>query len=362
MASGHIRIGGLFIVLALIIGSLEACLKPRNADLLLLDWQVQDSGTAASIRGISAVSESVCWFSGSGGTVARTTDGGATWESQPVTGYEALDFRDIQAFDADTALVLSAGRPGTILKTTDGGRSWLEAYSDDREGVFFNSMAFWDDLRGLAVGDPRDGRFLLIYTVDGGRTWAEVPFADRPQALEGEAGFAASGTCLAVSEGGLAWFGTGGGAARVGRSEDYGIHWLMNLTPQLCGQATQGIFSLDFRNGREGVLVGGDYQSPSITEHVAALTVDGGKTWTPVPSDGRGTGGYRSCVAFLPGSASITIAMGKEGADYSLNGGKVWTAILLDDYYYCLSISKQGKAGWAAGPDGRIARFLIRIR
>jgi len=188
-------------------------------------WLVRGSGTTASLRGLHVVDAEVAWASGSGGTFLRTVDGAETWEIGMVAGAEALDFRDVHAWDRDRALLLSAGLPARIYRTDDGGESWQLMYENETPGVFFNAVSFWDEERGIAVGDPIDGRFLIIRTDDGGETWTELPWNNRPQALEGEANFAASGTCMTVLGKDSVWFGTGGPAARVFRSTDGGSSW-----------------------------------------------------------------------------------------------------------------------------------------
>ena len=135
-------------------------------------WEKQTSGTTVRLRGVSAVSASVAWASGQGGTYARTTDGGRTWRTATVPGAEALDFRDVDAFDADTAYLLAIGEgdKSRIYKTTDGGRTWALQFRNENPSAFFDAMAFWDRDHGIAMSDPVQGRFLVITTSDGGRT------------------------------------------------------------------------------------------------------------------------------------------------------------------------------------------------
>ena len=158
-------------------------------------WVTQTSGTTVRLRGVSAVNSRVAWASGAAGTFARTTDGGRTWRAGQVPGAAELDFRDVDAFDADTAYLLSIGEgeKSRIYKTTDGGKRWELQFKSERAAAFFDSMAFWDRDRGIAVSDPVGGRFLVIQTSDGGRTWKETPADGMPLALEGEGAFAASG-------------------------------------------------------------------------------------------------------------------------------------------------------------------------
>ncbi|MGB7921882.1 MAG: YCF48-related protein, partial [Pyrinomonadaceae bacterium] len=298
-------------------------------DVAVGQWKAQSSGTSADFRGVSAASARVVWASGSKGTYARTTDGGATWRAGVVPGAESLDFRDVQAVDANTAYLLNAGAPARIYKTTDGGKRWNLQYSNTTAGVFFDAMAFWDAEHGIAFSDPVGGSFLIITTENGGATWKEVPRENIPPPLAGEAAFAASGTCLAVQGRDNAWFGTGGGAqSRVFRSTDRGRTWKVAETPIRSGNATNGIFSLAFRDARNGVAVGGDYQKTDEASDNVARTTDGGATWT---RGGRSEPpGLKEGVVYVPGTSTAAptlIAVGPSGSGYSLDDGSTWTRI-----------------------------------
>ena len=320
-------------------------------------WLTTDAGTTASFRGLSALSEHVAWVSGTGGTWARTDDGGATWRVKTLPGAEDLDFRDVDAFDSTTAYLMSAG-PGElsrIYKTIDGGDSWELQFTNPWPAGFFDGMAFWDAERGLVYGDPVDGRFTVLATTDGGATWTRIPAAGMPKALEGEAGFAASGSGLVVHGEGLAWFGTGGLVARVFRSTDYGQTWTVSATPIAHGAASTGIFSLAFSGALHGVAVGGDYTQPENATGNSARTIDGGITWTLIET--APPAGYRSAVSYIPDSSILTlVAAGTSGSDISIDGGETWK-VLSDDNFNCVRFGASTGSGWAAGPDGRIARL-----
>ncbi|MEM7583383.1 MAG: hypothetical protein AAF560_08395 [Acidobacteriota bacterium] len=322
-------------------------------------WQVVDSGISASFRGLSVVGDGeVVWVSGTGGTWGRTVDRGATWTSGVVPDAEDLDFRDVDAFSQDIAYLMSAG-PGElsrIYKTVDGGGTWeLQLTNPGPEG-FFDGMAFWGERHGLVYGDPVDGRFMVLATDDGGSSWNSVPSEGMPPALDGEAGFAASGTGLAVMTGGLAWFGTGGPEARVFRSRDYGQSWQVATTPMLAGEGSMGIFSVAFSDPSHGIAVGGDYTQPEGTERHAACTTDGGVTWTLIESSSPA--GYRSAVAFVPDSqGQIVMAAGTSGSDLSLDGGESWQTAGAENTN-CVAFGPSLCTGWAAGPEGFIAKLV----
>ena len=137
----------------------------------------QKSPTTENLRGVSALSNGVAWASGTHGTYLRTLDGGKTWRAAQVPGAETLDFRDVEAFSADVAYLLSAG-PGDesrIYNTADGGKNWTLQFTNPDSKGFFDCMAFWNSDQGIALGDPVNGKFELIVTEDGGKNWKPLP-------------------------------------------------------------------------------------------------------------------------------------------------------------------------------------------
>ncbi|HPW17554.1 MAG TPA: YCF48-related protein [Candidatus Aminicenantes bacterium] len=321
-------------------------------------WTVQSSGTDASLRGVSAVDDRTAWASGANGTVLRTVDGGETWSAVPVAGEEAADFRDIEAFGPDDAVVMAIARPAKVFRTKDGGKTWARTFFDDSPGIFLDGMAFFDERNGLAVGDPMDGRFFLVATADGGETWAPLPAGSRPSAAEGESAFAASGTSLAVLGRGRIWLTTGGAVSRVWRSEDRGARWEAVPSALLEGLPSAGGFGIAFLDGRTGVTVGGDYRAEDASAGNAAVTADGGRTWRAV-GDKR-PGGFREAVAFVPGSKPpVAVAVGPSGSDISLDLGRTWSPVAGPAGFHALSFAKRGWAGWAVGRGGLVARLLF---
>jgi photosystem II stability/assembly factor-like uncharacterized protein len=327
------------------------------AGLARAQWVAQASGVTVRLRGVSAVNRSVAWASGASGTYARTIDGGRTWRAGQVPGAEGLDFRDVDAFDADTAylLAIGEGEHSRIYKTTDGGLHWTLQFQNRRASAFFDCMAFWNRAHGIAISDPVEGRFLVVTTEDGGRTWKETDANLMPPALAGEGAFAASGTCVAVEGASDVWFGTGGPeGARVFRSKDNGRSWETSTTPLATGKAA-GVFSLSFRNAREGAAVGGDYTLEKVPKGNAAWTNDNGRTWHAVGA--HRPAGYRSCVARVQGTRGpLLIAVGPTGSDYSIDGGRNWTAIGSEGFH-SVSVARGGEVAWAVGEQGRVARL-----
>ena len=334
------RIGRTLLLLFVACGAVSA------------QWRAQAVNTTADLRGLSVVSPWVVWASGTRGTFARTTDGGATWQAGTVPGAEQLDFRDVEAFDANTAYLLSAGKGelSRVYKTSDGGAHWALQFTSHLPEAFFDAMAFWDRDHGVALSDPVNGRFVMIATENGGKTWNEVPATDLPQAVAGEGAFAASGTCLVTQGRAAAWFVTGGAVARVFRSDDRGHSWTVTNAPVSQGAESAGIFSIAFQDAMHGVIVGGDYRKPNEAGDNVALSSDGGRTWRL--SRGPRPAGYRSGAAYVAPLALI--AVGTSGSDYSTDGGASWRALDAENYN---SVAARDGVVWAVGPRGRVAKL-----
>jgi photosystem II stability/assembly factor-like uncharacterized protein len=335
-----------------------------SASLLAQNPTIQKSNTTENLRGVSVLSGGVAWASGSHGTYLRTTDGGNSWQAAQVPGAEPLDFRDVEAFSADFAYLLSAG-PGElsrIYKTTDAGKSWTLQFTNKDPKGFFDCMAFWNRDHGIAVGDPvadNSGKlkFELIATEDGGKNWKPIPSDALPPAIEGEGAFAASGTCIVVQGSANVWFATGGKVARVFRSTDAGKTWTVADTPISHGPDSTGIFSIAFRDAIHGVIAGGDYKHPEQDGPHLAFSNDGGLNWilsTSAPQT------YFSAVAFAkPNSESgaiLVVGSFRSGYEDDLaktsspgkSMGKSW-----DWNLNAVSVSSTGEA-IAVGPKGLI--------
>jgi photosystem II stability/assembly factor-like uncharacterized protein len=317
-------------------------------------WVRQAVPGTASFRAVHAVSERICWIGGTGGTLLKTLDGGASYQSVPVPGAERLDFRDIHAFDAQTAVALSAGPSeqgaARLYRTTDGGQTWTLVYETRQPGVFLDGLDFWDRQHGLAFGDPVGGRFFLLATDDGGQTWRELPREHLPPVLPNEAAFAASGTSLVVAGTHHAWIGTGGGtSARVFRSTDRGLTWQVSDTG-LPGGELRGLWGLRFWTRTDGLALGGAYQRPTDAPTLVR-TRDGGRTWQPVPAPPTG---------LLESAARVgrrgLLVVGLAGTAYSPDEGTTWQK--LDDSAFH-AVSGTGKTAWAVGAKGAVGKWTV---
>jgi photosystem II stability/assembly factor-like uncharacterized protein len=321
-------------------------------------WTVQTSGIDTNLRGVSVgvftdsrqAATVVIWASGSNGVILQSKDAGKTWKRLHVQGGEALDFRSIQAIDAQKAYVMSSGEgdKSRIYKTTDGGANWKLQYTDKRKEFFLDALVCTSEIECRAVGDPIDEKFVILRTRDG-ETWEQLPTDQMPAALPLEGAFAASGTCLAVFNYRDIYFVTGGPAARVFHSSDAGYSWAVNSAPIVSGNASSGIFSIAVWD-KALIVVGGDYKDPGSSRGVAAYSADQGKTWKLAEKQ---PGGFRSAVARI--DEKSLLAVGPNGEDYSDDGGVHWgqtDSLNLN----ALKVLRYDLA-WAVGPNGTIARL-----
>ena len=336
---------------SLLIFTLLALSVPVHAQ-----WIKQTVNTTASFRGLSVVSEKVVWASGTGGTVIRTTDGGANWKVMAVPGAEKLDFRDIEAFDANTAYILSIGNGDSsrIYKTTDGGETWTLQFKNEDQKAFFDAIACWDKANCIAMSDPVDGHYLLISTANGGDKWERIVSNQMAAAIDGEAAFAASGTCLITQGKTNAFIVSGGKDSHIFRSTDRGKTWISAKSPIISGPSGAGIFSIAMSDSKNGVIVGGNYEKPGDSGGTLGFTDDGGATW----KSGKGLSGYRSGVAYIRNNEII--AVGTNGSDTSIDGGKTWKNIDKENYNAVAAIGF--RAVWAVGPKGLVSKYIDSMK
>lgn len=310
------------------------------------------SGKNTSIRGLSVVNNEVVWVSGSNGTVARSTDSGITWEWMQVKGFEKSDFRDIEAFDASTAIIMAVAEPAYMLKTHNAGKSWQVVFEDKRQGMFLDAMEFWNTQSGIVIGDPVDGKIFIARTFDGGDSWQLLPNPNYPIAEKGEAMFASSGTNIRALSLAEAVFVTGGTHSRF-FLRDKKISLPLVQGKESTGANSLAIYRSSSRKPEKNmVAVGGDFTADTISIQNCAITKDGGYTWenpTIAPH------GYRSCVEYITRNRLITC--GTSGIDVSEDGGKNWKLISNDSFHVCRK-AKKGTAVFLAGRNGNIARVV----
>ncbi|WP_299526807.1 oxidoreductase [Winogradskyella sp.] len=265
------------------------------------------------------------------------------------------------AFNGHNLFYMSIESPALLYKIEKNDRvdafisNTKIVYEESHPKTFYDSMDFWNDDEGIAIGDPTEGCMSIIITRDGGETWTKLSCDELPKAKEGEAAFAASDTNIAIV-GNHTWVATGGKASRILYSPDKGKTWEVFDTPIIQGKETTGMYSIDFYDENNGFAIGGDYTKPNDTLANKIRTADGGKTWQ-IMANGKGPG-YRSCVQYVPDrNAKELVAIGFKGIDYSNDAGETWKH-LSDEGFYTLRFLNDSVA-YAAG-IGRISKLTFR--
>lgn len=338
-------------------------------------WEIEDSHTTADLRGIHTVGGGVAWASGTNGTVLRTEDGGYLWQGCATPpGAEKLDFRAIQAFDENTAIVMSSGKGdlSRLYKTTDGCRTWKLVFENPDPDGFFDSLKRVTAKQVYLLGDPVNGKFSMFLSPDAGNNWfiADDPGLD---AEKGDGAFAASNSSL-ISQGAFLFFVTGGAASAHlydtasscpagSQTQACPVAWHKSNLPLASGTPSSGAFAFAARtvSDQSGkvksimLAVGGAYDAPARATGTVAVSTDSGKTWQ---SSQTLPGGYRSSVAF-DFATQTWITVGPNGTDISRDDGKNWTALKpqqidtpdADKNWNALSLP------FVVGPKGRIGKL-----
>lgn len=265
-----------------------------------------------------------------------------------------LHFRAIAEINGDF-LAISIENPAKIYRLARKAKGPKLVYEEFHNGVFYDAMAFWNGKEGVAVGDPIDGCMSILITRDAGHSWNKLSCDILPEAIEGEAAFAASDTNISIS-GDFCWIATGGVASRILFSKDKGQSWESIETPVIQGQATTGLYSIDFYDNDLGFGIGGDYTNPNGSTNNKIITTNGGRSWRPIASGSEP--GYRSCVQFIPKSnGKELVVTGYKGIDYSSDSGETWIH-LSDEGFYTIRFVNDTVA--YAGGNGKLSQLIFR--
>jgi photosystem II stability/assembly factor-like uncharacterized protein len=296
------------------------------------------------------------WYGGSDGRMGYVDlTIGSTFEKRIVFNEMKPEFRSI-AQTSGAVFVLNAGSPALLYKMEKGDTRARLVYQEKDEKAFYDSMAFWNDREGIAVGDPTGNCFSILVTRDGGENWSKLPCEQLQKTADGEAAFAASNTNIAI-KGNNVWIVSGGSKARVFFSPDKGVSWQAYDTPIVQGIPMSGIFTSDFWDESTGFIAGGNYEQPLANSQNKAVTEDGGKTWNLI-ADGSGFG-YASCIRYVPGSGGKKlVCVGASGLMHSADGGHTWVKLLDDDKLFTIRFT-DGVTAIAAG-QGKIVRLRFQ--
>jgi len=332
-----------FLLITFCLITVNLC--AQNPTITLLD-----TSKKVSIRGLSVVNDNVVWCSGSNGSVAKSIDGGKTFTWLTITGYEKRDFRDIEAFDANTVVIIAVAEPAIILKTKDGGQTWKKVFEDTTKGMFLDAMDFSKNGMGWVVGDPINDQMFKALSIDFGDSWVSIKSIDDATKLsKGEAFFASSGTNIKASTDKVYpnIFATGGMASRLFyKNKSYQL-------PIIQGKESTGANSIDVFKTK-AVVVGGDFANDKDTTNNCVLINLKGKTGPTFTKPQTPPHGYKSCVVYI--NEKTLVACGTSGVDISYDGGNNWQLISTQSFHV-VQKAKNGNAIYLAGSRGKIARL-----
>ncbi|EAQ49309.1 WD40/YVTN/BNR-like repeat-containing protein [Leeuwenhoekiella blandensis] len=309
---------------------------------------------SVSIRALEILDDGSVAFAGSNGKYGLYNPSSKVWNTA-VMRQDSLtpNFRAV-AHTAEDFFMLSIESPALLYKTGNSGAMEL-VYEETDPKAFYDSMRFWNDQEGIAMGDPTENCISIIITRDGGKTWTKVSCDKLPEAAEGEAAFAASNSNIAVYENN-AWIITGGMKSRVLHTGDKGKTWEVFDTPLKQGTPTTGGYSIDFYDANLGVIIGGDYKNPKGNEANKAITKDGGKTWELLAD--KENPGHRSNIQFVPGSeGQELLTVSYYSIDYSKDQGATWKNLSSEGFFTVRFLNDS--TAYAAG-NGSIARLTFK--
>jgi photosystem II stability/assembly factor-like uncharacterized protein len=331
------------LILALIV--LFSCKKtytPRENVIVPIEKFKMDS---TSIRAIEIINDSTIVYAGSIGNLGIISGFGKLKATQKIVTDTIIPHFRALAYTKEAVYALNVGNPALLYQYKNNNIDIV--YKEENDKVFYDSMQFFDELNGIAMGDPTDNCLSILITRDGGNTWGKINCEDLPKIEEGEAAFAASNTNIALV-GENAWIVTGGLKARVFHTADMGLTWKVYETPIIQGKPTTGIYSVAFYNEYEGIICGGDYTNKFGNSANKAITKDGGRTWKVVAENKEPQ--YVSCVQYVPETDGKEIfAVSTNGIFYSNTSGENWKKVS-DEGFYTIRIVDKNTA-WLSGEE-----------
>lgn len=317
------------------------------------------------------------WAVGEAGTIAKTTDGGATWTIRPMppfTGNGLVNFRPQQLQSVqflNLNVGYAAGFNGALLKTTDGGTNWNYINGPfgppSSTGKIIYNVYFFDVNNGWIVGDVINASSANIYkTTDGGATWtAAANFPVLGINLWGidfvnpSIGYISggSGKVIKTTDGGATWtdisltttnYTVVGGTATLPKAQTYPCVQVLDANTAVISSANNGCVLRTTNGGTTWYASGNQgFGLPQMATWQMAKTgpnndtlivsggqariaksVDRGLTWTTQQNYTGSTNSFNTYYApvVVPGVPGKYIMMGISGIiNITNNGGNTWT-------------------------------------
>jgi hypothetical protein len=325
----------LAMVVVLVLARQGAHLKPPPG--AASGPRAHSTPTPVTVPGyvqLSAASVNVLWALVDYQYLARSTDGGSTWEHRPLPGsIEGFPRPEISFVNDEEGWLTSGGSPETqcnaetiaIWHTTDAGTNWRTlSYKGLSDRQCKDHPSFVNSSRGFVDAYDPNGAPVIYRTTDGGRTWTgSRPVPDPPGFKTVGAGFAlqagfvrAFGSTLLVPV-----FAQSSGDQYVFRSTDGGATWAYLATMPI----QDGSVALISASRWILVPVQGQKTVCVICEEIRETT-DGGKTWHLYPSD------YSQAVPVAPevvfADSLVGYATYDGGISRTVDGGRQWVAIV----------------------------------
>lgn len=344
------KIKSLLILVVLMMISCKENYISRTSVTVSIEKFKMDS---TSIRAIEIVNDSTIVYAGSVGDLGIISGSGKLKATQKIITDTIIPHFRALSYTKEAVYALNVGNPALLYQYKNNKIEIV--YKEENEKVFYDSMQFFDELNGIAMGDPTDNCLSILITRNGGKTWGKMKCDDLPTIENGEAAFAASNTNIAIF-GENAWIATGGLKSRVFHTADMGLTWKVYETPIIQGKSTTGIYSVAFSSEYDGIICGGDYTDKFGNSANKAITKDGGRTWKVVAENSEPK--YVSCVQYVPETDGKEVfAVSTNGIFYSNNSGENWQK-LSDEGFYTIRIVNKNTA-WLSG-ENVIAKMTIQ--
>ncbi len=289
----------------------------------------QTSGISNYLFGVSFTDANNGWAVGDGGTILRTTNGGATWTQQ--TSGTGWGLNSVSFTDANNGCAVGGGYGGTILRTINGGTTWIQQTSGMSDWFSLNGVSFTDANNGCAVGDGGT----ILQTTDGGATWTQQ--SSGTDNLLYSVSFTDANNGCAVGECGI-----------ILRTTDGGTTW----TQQTSG-TNNYLYSVSFLDANNGYAVGGYCYGGIILR-----TTNGGTTWTQQTS---GMNYWLSLysVSFTDANNGCAVGDGYGGTILrTTDGGTTWTQQNSGTTNHLGGVSYKNNVITIVGGYGKIIRSM----